>query len=403
MSLFRYKVFSDDGGVISGYIEAASDQEAAEVLRERGFSIIYLNLIEEKIKKFKEKLKFASSVKLKEVVIFARQLSVMTSATLPLVQALKILATQNRNPTFKKIITDLSEEVDGGTKLSLAMSRYPDVFNHFFISLVKSGETSGKIDEVMSYLADELEKDYDLISRIKGAMIYPVFIVCGLIAVGTLMMIFVIPKLTAILTESGAPLPFTTRLLIGASNFMKGYWWAILLMAIIGFIVSRASNKSESGRRQIDLFKIHMPFFGKLFQQIYIVRFCRSLSTLLVGGVPLTVGLRVSKEVVGNAVFEDLVDLTIKEVEDGNPIASVFSKSQIVPVIVSQMMNIGEQTGRLDDVLLKIADFYQREVNNMVQNLASLIEPAIMLVIGLGVGLMVSAIILPMYQLSNTF
>lgn len=403
MPLYRYRVFSGDGEVISGFIEAGAEQEAAEILQERGFSIIYLRHIKEKIKKFKASLKFFKRIKLKEIVIFTRQLSVMTAATLPLVQALRILAQQSRNPSFKKIITDLADEVDGGTKLSVAMSKHPSIFNHFFISLVKSGETSGKIDEVMGYLADELEKDYDLISRIKGAMIYPLFIIFGLIVVGGLMMIFVIPKLTEMLVESGATLPFTTRMLIFTSNFLRNQWWLLLLSFFGLSIFSKIFTKSDVGRKQWDLTKIYLPIFGKLFKEIYIVRFCRSLSTLMSGGVPLTVGLRVSKEIIGNSVFEELVDLTIKEVEDGNPIASVFAKSRMVPIIVSQMMSIGEKTGRLDEVLERIADFYQREINNIVQNLASLIEPIVMLVIGLGVGVMVSAVILPMYQLANTF
>jgi len=283
------------------------------------------------------------------------------------------------------------------------MSKYPDIFNHFFVSMVKSGETSGKIDEVMNYLADEMEKDYDLVSRIKGAMIYPAFIIFGLIVVGALMMIFVVPKLTEMLLQSGAQLPLTTRMLIAVSNFMVNYWWVLVLVILLAPFFLKTFSRTKSGKRNLDLAKIYFPIFGKLFQRIYIVRFCRSLGTLMTGGVPLTVGLRVSKEVVGNVAFEELIDQTIAEVEDGNPIASVFSRSKFVPMIVSQMLNIGERTGRLDSILEKVASFYQREINNTVQNLASLIEPVVMLVIGLGVGVMVSAIIMPMYQLANTF
>ena len=403
MALFRYRIFSKEGEVSEGYIDAATELEAAEILRERGFSIIHFRPIKEKLKKFKATFRFFKKVKIKELVIFTRQLSVMTAATLPLVQALRILVQQNRNPYFRTVINDLADEVDGGSKLSVAMSKHPQVFNHFFVSMVRSGETSGKIDEIMGYLADELEKDYDLISRIKGAMIYPAFIVCGLIAVGIIMMIFVIPKLTEMLTASGATLPLTTRILIATSNIMKNYWWLLLVVSLGLIIIYKLFQKVHLGRRNLDLMKIYIPIFGKLFKEICIVRFSRSLSTLLTGGVPLTVALQVTREVVGNAVFEDLIDLTISEVEDGNPIATAFNKSPIIPLIVGQMMNIGEQSGRLDDVLMRIANFYQREINNIVQNLASLIEPVVMLVLGLGVGLMVSAVIIPMYQLSTTF
>jgi type IV pilus assembly protein PilC len=233
MSLFRYRVFSDAGEVNEGFIEAGNEQEAASIMREKGFSIIFLRLAKTKgSNKVKETLSFFKKVKNKELVVFARQLSVMTSATLPIVQALGILGQQSNNTYFKKVIMDITDEVDGGSKLSLAMSRYPDIFNHFFISMVKSGETSGKIDEVMEYLADELEKDYDLVSRIKGAMIYPVFIVFGLVSVGILMMIFVIPKLTEILLQSGAKLPLTTRLLINTSNLFRNEWWLFFFFSV---------------------------------------------------------------------------------------------------------------------------------------------------------------------------
>lgn len=403
MALFRYRVFLKDGEVIEGIIDAANEREAVEILLERGYSMINLRVVRERIKKIRTTLKLFKKIKSKELVIFARQLSVMATATVPIVQALRILVQQSKNLYLKKVISDIADEVDGGAKLSQAMSRYPQVFNHFFISMVKSGETSGKIDEVMNYLADELEKDYDLISRIKGAMIYPVFIVCGLFVVGVIMMIFVIPKLTEMLIASGATLPLTTRMLIFVSDILKNYWWLLAIIIFALYLTFRFLSRVPSGRKQIDLAKVHLPIFGRLFREIYIVRFSRSLSTLLTGGVPLTTALQVSKEVVGNAAFMELIDYTIREVEDGNPIASVFVNSKIVPQIVSQMMNIGEQTGRLDEVLLKIADFYQREVNNIVQNLASLIEPIVMLVIGLAVGVMVSAILLPMYQLANTF
>jgi len=403
MALFRYRAFAKDGKIVEGFIEGGNEQEAIEILKDKELSIIFLHLIKEKTRKVKKFLKFTNKVKSKELVVFARQLSVMASATLPLVQALRILVQQTKNPYFKEVVNDIADEVDGGNKLSIAMSKYPDIFNHFFVSMVKSGETSGKIDEVMNYLADEMEKDYDLVSRIKGAMIYPAFIIFGLIVVGALMMIFVVPKLTEMLLQSGAQLPLTTRMLIAVSNFMVNYWWVLVLVILLAPFFLKTFSRTKSGKRNLDLAKIYFPIFGKLFQRIYIVRFCRSLGTLMTGGVPLTVGLRVSKEVVGNVAFEELIDQTIAEVEDGNPIASVFSRSKFVPMIVSQMLNIGERTGRLDSILEKVASFYQREINNTVQNLASLIEPVVMLVIGLGVGVMVSAIIMPMYQLANTF
>ena len=269
--------------------------------------------------------------------------------------------------------------------------------------MIKSGETSGKLDNVLEYLADQLEKDYDLRSKIKGAMIYPAFIISGLIGVGVVMMIFVIPKLTEMLTASGQELPITTRILIGTSDFMRGYWWLIIIMILVLVFGFRAIVKTAAGKKVKDNMVLRLPIFGKLLQRIYLVRMTRSLSTLIVGGVPLTVGLKIVNEVVGNAAYQEIIEETIKTVEDGDSVAKIFLESPIVPSLVSQMMSVGEKTGRLDDVLAKVSDFYSREIENIVSNLTSLIEPFIMVLIGVAVGGMVAAIILPMYNLANQF
>ncbi|PIS42030.1 MAG: hypothetical protein COT24_05740 [Candidatus Kerfeldbacteria bacterium CG08_land_8_20_14_0_20_40_16] len=400
MAIYDYKAKDLKGNTTTGAVEASSEMVAADLLKER--DLIVLALSERKRKTlFQTSLGFLRRVPRKEIVVFARQLAVMISATVPIVKALRILTKQTENVAFKIILSEVADEVDGGARLSDSLARYPQVFDDFFAHMIKTGETTGKLDEILNYLADQKEKDYDLTSKIKGAMIYPIFILIGLFVVGAVMMIFVIPKLTGILAEAGAELPISTKMLIGTSNFLQYYWWMIIIFVIVVIALYRIIARTEKGRMQIDLIKLKIPIFGNIYKKIYLTRFARSLSNLIASGVPLSRSLEIVADVVGNSTFKDLTRQTIKEVEDGNSIATVFAKSKIVPVMVSQMLTVGEQTGRIDKILNKLADFYAKEVENLVANLVSLIEPLIIVVLGAGVAVLVVSILLPLYSLST--
>ena len=406
MPQFSYKARKTSGQVFQGIVEANNEDDAIHFLEDKGYKLVYLEKLS-KLLKAEVKKNFwlfpQKGVSRKDVVIFARQLSVMISANVSVVQSLRILVEQIDKPVFKKIIADIADSVENGLKLSSALEKHERVFSQFFISMIKSGETSGKLDEVLEYLADQTEKDYDLVSKIKGAMIYPVFIIGGLTVVGIAMMIFVIPQLTAMLTASGTALPITTRVLIGTSEVMRHYWWALLIGVAALFFGLRYLVALPAGRKLFDSIKLKFPIFGHLFQMIYLVRFTQSLSTLTKGGVPLTAALKIVSEVVGNNSYRNLIEETINEVEDGNSLASVFLQSDLVPKLISQMLLVGEKTGRLDEVLDKVSGFYSREIENMVANMTHLVEPLIMVVIGVAVGGMVASIILPMYNLANQF
>ncbi len=398
MPYFRYKAVDKNNQTVEAMIQAASLDVAGEILAEQDFTI--LSLREERRSILESSLGFLNRVKTRDLVFFCRQLSVIVSATIPLVQGLRILVNQTESTTLKSIISEVADDVDGGAKLSAALGRHPGVFSDFFINIIRSGETSGKLEEVLEYLADQMEKDYDLISRIRGAMIYPSFIITGLSIVGAVMMIVVVPQLTGVLKESGIKLPLSTKILMGFSSFLASYWW-LLFFGIIGLVFGfRALIKTGPGRWQWDNFKLKAPIFGALVQKIILVRFTRSLHTLITGQIALTKSLSIVADVVGNVVFRDLILKTVVEVEAGNPIATVFLQSKEMPVMLSQMLNLGEKTGRLDDILEKLAGFYSREVNNMVQNLVTLIEPLVIATMGVAVGVLFSAVILPMYSLA---
>lgn len=403
MSLYSYKAKNDKNQLIEGVVDAVSEDVVVTLLLDKGLSVIEIKT--QNSKDFENQiLGFLNRVKTKEKVIFFRQLSVMIDANLPIVKSLRILVKQASNKYFKSVISGIADEVDGGAKLSQAMSIYPNVFSDFYTNIVASGETSGRLGEVMSYLADQQEKDYDLQSKVKGAMVYPVFILSGLLVVGLVVMIFVVPQMTQMLRDSGVKLPFVTRLLLGLSDFFRYYWWLVIMVvgAVVGgflFVI----NKTVQGRRAFDLFKIRIPAFGKIATDVYVVRITRSLNTLLKGGVPASKALRVVRKVVGNTIYEEMLDQTIKDVDEGSSLADSILANKYVPVLVSQMISVGEETGKLEDVLERLTEFYGREIDNSVANLSTLIEPVIMIFLGIVVGGFVAAVIMPMWQLSAAF
>jgi type IV pilus assembly protein PilC len=267
--------------------------------------------------------------------------------------------------------------------------------------MLRSGETSGKLDEVLHYLADQQEKDLDLRRRVKGAMTYPIFVLAMLFLVGTVMMVFVVPKLTAVLRESGAELPVTTRMLIQVSDFFVGYWYLIVGGVLAAVFGGRAAYRTPAGKRVIDRVILHIPVFGPLLRKIYMTRITHSLGTLIEGGVDMVTSLKVVSGIVGNERYRETMVRTVQEVAAGNSMTTVWRGNRIIPDMVTQMVAVGEETGKLQQVLERLTDFYTREVNASVANLSTAIEPLIMVIMGVAVGGLVSAIILPMYTLAQ--
>lgn len=399
MPIFNYRAKNSQGQDVSGTVEASTRETAIELLLEK--ELIVLEVVDPiKGEITLDNIPFLNRIKVKDVVILSRQLSVMISAQMPVVQSLHILKDQTSNFKLKKIVQDISDEVDGGSQLSVAMSKYPKVFDDFFVSMIKTGETTGRLDKVLNYLADQKERDYQLRSKIKSMTIYPVFVFSMLVIVGAIVMIFIVPNLINVIMESGGELPWTTKMLIAVSNLFVNWWWLMVLVVVGGAIGFKGYTASEEGHRQWDTFKLRVPLLGKLFQRIYLVRFGRSLATLSDGGVPLPYALEVVAGVVGNLAYADLILQTKKEVEDGNSLAGVFLASDVVPPMMSQSLAVGEKSGKLGEVLSKVSDFYAQEVENMMSDLITLIEPAVIVLLGVGVAIMVAAVILPMYNLS---
>ena len=402
MPRFKYRANDQKGQTKVGFVEADNLEIATDTLKDTGLMIVSIEP-EAGGGLLAFEIPFFNKVPIKEIVIFSRQFSVLMGAKVPIFKGLQTVAKQTQHKVLKKRLLSIADEVESGTSLSMAMAKYPEVFGNFFVNMIKSGETTGRLEEVMNYLADQMEKDYDLTSRIKGAMTYPAVVMSGLVIIGYIMMAFVVPKMTATLTESGAKLPWTTVTLIAVSSFFQHYAIQIGIGSVLFIAALQWYIRTPKGKVIWDSLILYLPVFGLLLQRIYLVRFTQSFGTLLTGGVDIPASLEVCADIVGNAKYRDMIIRTKKEVTDGNSLTTIFAKEKSIPIMVSQMLAVGEETGRLDAVLAKMTEFYTRELQQLVSNLVAAIEPIIMLIMGGAVGIMVAAIMLPMYSMATQF
>lgn len=396
---YSYQARDNTGVLKTGTVEAGSEVEANDILQQHG--LIVIKMAPSNQFDVLKSITFWDHVSQKELVLFSRQLSTLINAKVPILQALTILRDQISSHKLKTIIGEVMERVKSGDSLSTAMAGYPNVFSGLYINLLRAGELSGTLDESFSYLANQLEKDYDLRSKVIGALTYPAFIVGALVVVGFLMFIYVLPPLIEVLAEAQVDLPFTTVILISVTHFVQSFWWLVLGLLLAAVIGLRLYIRTYSGRNVIDYFKLKVPVFGKLFEKIYMARFARNLSTLIAGGIPIVKALDSVADIVGNQIYREIILEASTQVRNGKSVASALVASPEFPPIVGQMTQIGENTGKLQEILDKLAIFYEKEVENVLKVLTTLIEPMIMIVIGAAVAVMVAGILLPMYNLAG--
>lgn len=396
---FVYQARDDQGQLRTGTVEANNEATAFDVLRMHG--LIVIKIMPYSKVNILERIKLFERVPLKDVVLFSRQLATLINAKVPIIQALRILETQVSSDKLKSTINEIAQRVESGESLSSAMAAYPRIFSELYVNLLRAGELAGTMDESLNYLAVQLEKDYDLRSKVIGAMTYPAFILAALFVVGFLMFIYVLPPLVGVLQESNVDLPFTTKILIATTNFMRGYWWLVLI--ILGGLGSGLTfySRTTGGKYVFDTIKIKAPVIGTLFQKIYMARFARNLSTLIAGGIPIVKALDAVADIVGNEVYKEIIINASTQVRNGKSIASALTTRPEFPPIVAQMTQIGESTGRLQEILDKLANFYEKEVEGVLKILTTLLEPIIMLLLGLAVAIMVAGILLPIYNLAG--
>ena len=403
MPTFTYRGVNAAGGQIRAEISAADERTAARQLRSQGiivqtlavkrapavgFSLAQLPLLSS----------FLGGVRSKDVAVFSRQFATMIAAGLPLVQCLQTLGLQVERKPFQEIIGKVAADVESGSTLSEGMARFPNVFNELYVNLVHVGETGGVLDSMLARLSTYLEKAQALRHRVQMAVIYPALVILVAILVVTFLMIFVIPIFAAFFTKAGVPLPLPTRIVVGMSNAIANYWY-LILAAIVGIILGfRAWYRTESGRLAVDSALLRAPIFGPLMRKIAVARFTRTLSALLGGGVPIIDALRITAKTAGNRVVENAVMEARERVMAGQTLGERLRDSKVFPPMVVQMVVVGEQTGALDNMLGKVADYYEDEVDVAVAGLTALLEPILIVFLGVVVGGIVIAIYLPIFQ-----
>ena len=400
MIIFDYVAKKQDGEKVKGKIEVKSEEQAIKLLRSR--NLVVITLKDASAPLFAEFSENFSKIKNKEVVTFTRQLSTMINAGLPLTQALMVLKNQG-NLKFSEIVDEVMRGVQSGTSLADSMEKHSEVFSKVYVSLIRAGESAGVLDDILNRLADNMEKQEDFKSKTKGALIYPAIVMVGMILVAFVMMVFVIPKLTVMYEDFGADLPFTTQLLISTSSFMSSFWYVFVILAVGGFYGLVAWRKTVIGRYKIDEYLLKMPVFGALRKKTILAEFSRTLSLLIGAGVTILDSLEITADAVGNLVYDKALKKVSSQVEKGMPLADTLTDSSIFPIIVPQMVSVGEETGKLDEVLLKVSSYFEFEAENSIKNLTTALEPLIMIVLGVGVAFLVIAIVMPIYNLTSQF
>lgn len=394
---FLYQATTQDGQMVSGGVEAVGPDEAADILHQRNLIILSLQPQRAFGQNIGSFLSWASN---KDLVNFTRQMATLVDADVPFVDGLNTLAEQSQNPAFQKVLSQIAAEVEAGSSFSKALENHRNIFSDFFISLVRSGEASGKLHDVLLYLADYLERNQELKSKTKGALAYPVFVLVALIGVTIFLMTTVVPQLLDILKDAGVEdLPLTTRILIAVSGFLTKYLWFVLGIVVLlaGFLVY--ALRTPKGKDAFGRLFLKIPTIGGVAREIFISRATESLATLIRSGVPILEALKITSQVVGNVVYREILLSAYQSVSTGGTISSVLRQSREFPPMVSQMLQIGEKTGKLDFMLEHMAKFYKNQAEATMQSLSTLLEPVLVLIIGIGVAILVASILLPIYNL----
>lgn len=392
---YTYIAKNKEGQIIQGAVEAENELSAAKVLSAK--SLIPIEVSEKR----KEGFSLFQRVSVKNKAMFARQLATMINAGLPISQSLQVLKEQSTNKIFTNILEQLCRDIEGGSQLSVSLSKFQNIFHKTDISLIASGETSGTLDRSLLRLADQLEKDYRLNKRIRSALVYPAFIMVVVAGVLAIMAIYVMPQMEGLYKSFNADLPFLTRIFIKLSHGLSKFGIPLLVILIASGFILKQYVKSSQGRKAWDTFKLRVPLFADFLRKVYITRFTRTLSSLVSSGVPLLDSLKIVSESVGNVVFKEIIEEAAEQVKSGVPLSTPIKESIEFPLIVSQMVRVGEQTGELDNMLTNLANYYEEEVDNAVKAFSSLLEPIIIVVMGFVVGTMLVAIMMPIYGLGR--
>lgn len=397
---YNYQARTKEGKIETGTVEASSEDAAAVLLQKYN---IYVTSLKEIRSPLKLNIKLFDKTSSKDLAIFSRQMAVMLDSRVPVIQSLTSLAVQVRSESFREKIMKVSQLVEEGSPLSEAFSTYPETFSIFYVNLIKSGEASGKISESLYYLSDHLERESDISSQLKSAMVYPIFVLGVLFVVLLIVMFGVMPKLVELLKETTGKPPFFTTLMLGFYDFLMKSGWILLVafFLLVGFFIFYF--RSKEGKKKFDKISLKIPFLGAILQKIFLIRFSENISTLVSAGLSINKALQITRDTVSNHVYKDIISEVEKEVSEGEKISSVLIRHpEHVPTFVVQMIKVGEETGKLDKTLMEIVNFYQKEVKRAVDTFTSLLEPVLMVFLGVVVALLAVSVLSPLYGALGT-
>lgn len=395
----RYKAATKEGKLSQGLLDAKDIQEAANYLRTKELTPIQISRVDYKPW---TNLSFFKRVKQSDLVLFTRQLSSMLSSGLTLMRSLEILKDQMQNPQMSEVVTLVINDVQEGKTLAQALEKHPKVFSPIYVSIIKAGEQSGLLDKVLSRLADNLEKQAKLASTVKSALMYPVIVIILMVVVMVIMMVFVIPQLTVLYTNLNVPLPLPTQIVVGLSNFMIATWPILIGVAFVSVFVFRRWARTSDGRLIIDTFLLKLPVFGKLITQTILAEFSRTFGLLVGTGTLVVEALIDTADTTGNVLFKNAIVGVARQVEKGVTVGDSMAYYPLFPSLLVQLVRIGEQTGKIDETLLKASEYFEREVDQTVKTLTTAMEPFIMIILGVGVAFLIISVITPIYSLISS-
>jgi len=399
--VFKYKAITNTGQQTEGVVEAFSVDIGIKQLQQRGLVISEIHSAEEK--KFKSSfLSLFNHVSNKDIVILSRQIATLFQAQVSALRVFRLLASQVENPILQNYLSIIADDLQGGSSISASISKYPDVFSNFYVNMVRSGEESGKLDEIFSYLADYLDRTYEVTSKAKNALIYPAFVVATFVGVMILMLTFIIPKIAVMISDSSQAVPFYTKIILVISSIFVNYGLFLLIgLVVVGFVVWKYA-RTEQGAMYIDNMRLNLPYIGGLYRKLYLSRIADNMNTMIMSGIPILRAIEITSSVVDNRTYKAILDDTLLKVKEGTSLSNAFGQYKEIPNIMTQMIKVGEETGELGNILKSLAKFYQREVIDEVDTLVGLIEPVMIVSLGLGVGVLLAAVLMPIYNIASS-
>ena len=397
---FTNTALNSSGHCLAGWIDAISSDVAINALQRRGL-ILQTIAAAGAAPFWVRDIAFFRRIRPKDVVILWRQLATLFGAQISALRIFRLLAAEAERPLLRTTLLAIADDLQAGSSIAKSLGKHPAAFSRFYVSMVHSGEETGKLDRAFLFLADYLERMYEVTSRAKNALIYPLFVVITFIAVMILMLTTVIPSVSGVLVESGAVIPATTRAILGVSFFFVHYGWFLLILLILGVIALWRFSKKSEGRYALARFIIRVPYIGELFRKLYLSRIADTLHTQISSAIPIMQALEITGDVVGNVIFEEALRATAAFVREGASVSDAFARSGAFPGIMVQMIKVGEESGELGSILETLGRFYRREVDNAVDRLVSLIEPVLIIVLGLGVGFLLAAVLIPIYSIAG--